>query len=468
MHKNKNKKIKIGIFHYRVGKTDGVSLEIEKRKKILSKHNCEVKLIAGPESIGADYTIKELEWDSREMAIIKENSFKIPSKKILTSAELSEKINKISKVIKHKLEIIQEKEKFQYILVHNIFSFGGHIPASKAFLEWIEENKIRCLSTSHDFYWEKKEFQIPRNKYIKKYLQKYMPPKSKYIQHIVINSIAEKKVRQRNKIDAKVIGDIFDFNQREWKYDKLNKKFLKQFKIEKNDIVILQATRIIPRKGIEIALEYAKELQSRIKKLTQKSIYNGKKITKNSKIVLVIAGYAEKENKKYLTKLKKLAIKKNISVRFISDHISAEREFSRNGKLKKFSLWDAYAHADLITYPSLWEGWGNQFIEAIFAKKPIAVFEYPVFKSDIRKEGYNIVSFGDKFVKDEKTGEVLLPETAMKKAVDKTIHSLLNKKFKKRAERNFKIGKKYHNYDILEKFLLSILEDIKIKELKEI
>lgn len=461
----KNKKIKIGIFHYRVGKTDGVSLEIEKRREILIKHNCDVRLIAGPNSVGADYIIKELEWDSLEMAIIKESSFKTPSKKILTSDKLSRKINKIAKKIKDRLEIIQKKESFDYILVHNVFSFGGHIPASKAFLEWIEENKIRCLATSHDFYWEKKEFQTPRNKFIEKYLQKYMPPKSKYIQHIVINSIAEKKVKKKNDIDAMVIGDIFDFNQKKWGRDNLNKEFLKQFKINDNDIVVLQATRIIPRKGIEIAIEYTRELQLRIKSLTKKSIYNGKKITKNSKVVLVIAGYAEKENKKYLAKLKKIAIKKNISVQFIADYISAEREFSKNGKLKKFSLWDAYTHADLITYPSLWEGWGNQFIEAIFAKKPIAVFEYPVFKSDIKKEGYNIVSFGDKFIVNKKTGEVSVPKGAMKKAVDRTISNLLSKQLnKKRINQNFKIGKKYHNYDILEKFLLSIIDDINIKK----
>lgn len=461
----KNKKIKIGIFHYRVGKTDGVSLEIEKRREILIKHNCDVRLIAGPNSVGADYIIKELEWDSLEMAIIKESSFKTPSKKILTSDKLSRKINKIAKKIKDRLEIIQKKESFDYILVHNVFSFGGHIPASKAFLEWIEENKIRCLATSHDFYWEKKEFQTPRNKFIEKYLQKYMPPKSKYIQHIVINSIAEKKVKKKNDIDAMVIGDIFDFNQKKWGRDNLNKEFLKQFKINDNDIVVLQATRIIPRKGIEIAIEYTRELQLRIKSLTKKSIYNGKKITKNSKVVLVIAGYAEKENKKYLAKLKKIAIKKNISVQFIADYISAEREFSKNGKLKKFSLWDAYTHADLITYPSLWEGWGNQFIEAIFAKKPIAVFEYPVFKSDIKKEGYNIVSFGDKFIVNKKTGEVSVPKGAMKKAVDRTIGNLLSKQLnKKRINQNFKIGKKYHNYDILEKFLLSIIDDINIKK----
>jgi len=45
---------------------------------------------------------------------------------------------------------------------------------------------------------------------------------------------------------------------------------------------------------------------------------------------------------------------------------------------------DTYVFADIISYPSIFEGWGNQFIEAVFAKKPVIVFEYPVFKSDIK------------------------------------------------------------------------------------
>ena len=66
---------KIAICHYRVGGTDGVSLEIEKRKEILERHGYTVKLIAGERSQGADFTIKELEWDNGIVPIIKENGF---------------------------------------------------------------------------------------------------------------------------------------------------------------------------------------------------------------------------------------------------------------------------------------------------------------------------------------------------------------------------------------------------------
>ena len=66
---------KIGICHYRIGKTDGVSLEIMKRKKVLEQMGYEVKLISGTRQIGADRVIEELEFDRPEIVKIKENAF---------------------------------------------------------------------------------------------------------------------------------------------------------------------------------------------------------------------------------------------------------------------------------------------------------------------------------------------------------------------------------------------------------
>ena len=67
--------MKIGIIHYRAGKTDGVSLEIVKRKAILEKLGYTVKIISGPENIGSDYVIPELEFELPEIQKIKTCSF---------------------------------------------------------------------------------------------------------------------------------------------------------------------------------------------------------------------------------------------------------------------------------------------------------------------------------------------------------------------------------------------------------
>lgn len=449
------KKKKIAICHYRVGKTDGVSLEIAKRKQILEKRGCDVKLIAGNESNGADYIIKELGWDNYVVPIVRENGFIYFNKNNLKAAELNEKMDKASDIIEKKLDFIQQKEKFDAVLIHNIFSFGCHTAAAQPFAKWIKKNKLPCLSTNHDFYWERKRFKIPPNGYLKKYIQEFMPIKSAYIKHIVINSLAKRELKKRFGIKSYVFPDIFDFGQELWKRDAFNKNFLKAVNIKPSDFIILQATRIMPRKGIELSIDFAKKMQKKIKKIKGETLYNGKKISSDSKVILIIAGYAENEDKKYLSKIKLKASRDGIEARFISKHIDATRDCRQIGDV--YSLWDAYVYADIITFPSLREGWGNQFIEAIFAKKPIVVFEYPVFKKDIKKEGYSVISLGGKIKEFDRFGLCRLPEKNINQAAETAVKWLVSANLNKKLERNFKIGKKYHSYKILEKFMMKEL-----------
>ena len=51
--------------------------------------------------------------------------------------------------------------------------------------------------------------------------------------------------------------------------------------------------------------------------------------------------------------------------------------------------------ADFVLYPSAWEGFGNQLLEAFAVGLPAAVFEYPVFKEDIAPKGVRVVSLRD-------------------------------------------------------------------------
>ncbi len=278
-----------------------------------------------------------------------------------------------------------------------------------------------------------------------------MPPKNNLIKHAVINSIEKEELKKRTKIDASVIYDTFDFEQKRWEKDSFNETFLKDFGIRENDLVLLQATRVVPRKAIEVAIDFAQNLKNNFSKLENKIIYNGKKISKDSRIVLILAGYSEKEDKNYIIKLKEKAKKQGVFIKTIHEYIDQKRE-NKNIE-KKYSLWDTYVFADVVTFPSIWEGWGNQFIEAVFAEKPIVVFEYPVFKKDIKKEGYEIISLGDEAKINEKTNLYQIPQKNINKAVDETTNWLLDKNLEKKLKNNFKIGKKYHSYEVLEKHL---------------
>jgi glycosyltransferase involved in cell wall biosynthesis len=161
---------KIAIIHYRVGRTDGVSLEIEKRKEILESLNYQVKLISGPVQQGADFIIDELEFDSDEVKKIKENSFKYFNNGSEPNKSLMKDIDDLSHRIEEKFLEYNSTEHFSAVLLHNIFSHGRHIAAASAFTRVAQKLQIPFICTNHDYYWEREEYKMPVSQQIKDYL----------------------------------------------------------------------------------------------------------------------------------------------------------------------------------------------------------------------------------------------------------------------------------------------------------
>ena len=91
---------KSAVVHYRIGKTDGVSLEIANRKKILEKLDHEVILISGPRQSSSNYIIPELEFDELNIIRIKENAF-IEFKDYANESELINHIYETSDTIEN-------------------------------------------------------------------------------------------------------------------------------------------------------------------------------------------------------------------------------------------------------------------------------------------------------------------------------------------------------------------------------
>jgi glycosyltransferase involved in cell wall biosynthesis len=84
---------------------------------------------------------------------------------------------------------------------------------------------------------------------------------------------------------------------------------------------------------------------------------------------------------------------------FAADIFNGVREQTSDGG-KIYSLADAHHPADLITYPSSIEGFGNAFLEAIYYQKPIVMSAYDIFKVDIRPKGFDVIEFDDYITDD--------------------------------------------------------------------
>lgn len=67
---------------------------------------------------------------------------------------------------------------------------------------------------------------------------------------------------------------------------------------------------------------------------------------------------------------------------------------------KIYTLCDACPHADFVTYPSLYEGFGNALIETVCFRKPALVNRYSVYVDDIVPCGFQFVEI-DGAITDE-------------------------------------------------------------------
>jgi len=130
-----------------------------------------------------------------------------------------------------------------------------------------------------------------------------------------------------------------------------------------------------------------------------------------------------------------------VEVLYIGDRVGSIHGFSRECK-KKYTIDDAYQAADIVTYPSGYEGFGNAFVEAIYFKKPIVVNRYSIFVEDIEPCGFDVIDFESFVTKQlvERLKVFMEPDN-------------LNAAVKK----NYELGKKFFSYEVLEQKLLSTI-----------
>jgi glycosyltransferase involved in cell wall biosynthesis len=149
--------------------------------------------------------------------------------------------------------------------------------------------------------------------------------------------------------------------------------------------MILQPTRVVPRKGIEHAIKLVQMLG-------------------DPKCKLVVSHDVGDEGYDYFHVLTDLARESGVDLRFISTRIGDVRQLDVEGR-KVYTLWDLYPHADLVTYPSTYEGFGNALLEAIYFKKPVVINRYEIFARDIEPKGLRLPTI-DNFVTQRVVEEV--------------------------------------------------------------
>jgi hypothetical protein len=411
--------MRIGFISTRLKGTDGVSLEVEKWSTVLRRMGHDIYYCAG--ELGGyaknGTLIPKLHFADQSIIRLSKRAFGEGAED--DGEKLTDEIYAVADEIRAPLREFIRSNHLDLIVVQNALTIPMNLPLGVCLTGLIAELGINTIAHHHDFFWERQRYQTNT---ILDLLDTTFPAKLPTIQHVTLNSIAKKRLEARRGIDSVVIPNVYDFSTPPNGIDGFNKDFRQALGLKNGDILVLQPTRVVQRKGIEMSIELINRLQM-------------------PDAHLFITHRADDEGLTYWHWLKREASNMSVDLQLV-DHLIGDERDNVNG-YKVYSLWDAYPHADLVTYPSLYEGFGNALLETIYFKKLTVINRYPVYNADIRPLGFEFIEL-DGFVDEgsiEKTRQYLKEPGQVKQM----------------AERNFAIAQEHLSFELLERKLGGLL-----------
>jgi glycosyltransferase involved in cell wall biosynthesis len=410
----------IGFISFRLSGTDGVSLETKKWADIFERNNCNCFYFGG-----------ELDAPEERSYIAPEAHFTHPEVKRLYAMafgnsvrprELTRGLHEIRVSLKDALYDFVKKYDIDVLVPENAITIPLNISLGLAITEFIAETGMKTIAHHHDFFWERKRFL--RN-CVWDYLNQCYPPHLNPIHHVVINSSGANQLALRTGISSTTIPNVMEFEKPAPGIDEYNADVREALGVSEDELLILQPTRVVQRKGIEHAIELVARMQM--------------------PATLVISHASGDEGYEYQERVREYADLMGIKAIFVDDIIGDYRGTLPDGR-KIYSLQDIYPHADLVTYPSLIEGFGNAFLEAIYFRKPIVVNNYSIYSHDIKPLGFEVIEMDDFISKRT------IEDTKALLADPDRIASMV--------EKNYQIALKYFGYRVLETKLWYIVKSL--------
>lgn len=415
--------MRIGIAATRLAGVDGVTFETVKWEMVLEELGHQMRLVAGD--------VDALRPNAR---LIPPMHFTHPTALEVAAAafdpaadrgELRRKIRRLADQLLPPLRDWVARNRLDALIVENAWAIPMHLPLGVALRDLAAETGLPTIGHHHDYWWERERFATC---VVPEVLDAAFPPDLGNVRHVSINSLAAGQLLARRGLPSTVVPNVFDFDQprpRGARRDQVRAQLRAELGMDDHALLVVQPTRVVPRKGIELAIELVGRLD-------------------DPHAVLLITSPAGDEGTDYLVTLERLADRWNVRLRYAADRFAPDRIGKRLNPTH--SLSDAYLAADLITYPSLYEGFGNALVEALFYGTPLVVNRYAVYDADIRPLGLRFIEI-DGAITDGTLAEVraLLADPARRR---------------RDARHNFRIGRERLGYDVLRRFLPALLPPV--------
>ena len=412
-------RLNIGFVSTRFAGTDGVSLEASKWARVLEDQGHTCYWFAGELAKSEHVSLRAVQAD------FKDDQNQWINHQLFSSHRKSLRLVRIicnyKSTIAARLKLFIDMYRLDLLVVENALAIPMHIPLGLALTDVIAKTGMPTIAHHHDFYWERERF-LPLNG-SRIYIHRAFPPRLPNIAHVVINSRARANLARLRGIRATVIPNVLDYANPPPVDKERIRAFRHSIGLKPDDMMLLQPTRIVQRKGIEAAIQLVKALN-------------------HPRYKLVVSHEAGDEGFEYASKIKRLARESGVNIRFVDrmvDDPYAPRPESNN----RFSLWDVYQAADFVTYPSLYEGFGNALLEAIYFNRPLLVNRYKVFAEDIEPKGFDVIKMDGRL-----TAEVIAD-----------IKHILHDK-KRRAEmaaKNYRLARRHYSFNTLRHELTALI-----------
>ena len=256
--------MRIGFIATRLSGTDGVSLEVAKWVQVLQRLGHETFYCAGElGSYAARGTlVPKMHFLDEDIQRINRRAFGLNADK--EPPQLLDEIGLLASELRDPIRQFIRANHLDLIITQNAQAIPMNLPLGLCLTDLIAETGIPTIAHHHDFFWERERYQT--NAFLD-FLDTYFPPNLPVIQHVTINSIAQSRLKQRRGLDSVVIPNVFDFATPPPVLDEYNRDFRQALGLDVASPLIIQPTRVIQRKGIEIAAELVSRLGRSPKRL---------------------------------------------------------------------------------------------------------------------------------------------------------------------------------------------------------
>ena len=420
--------MRIGFLSFRLAGTDGVSLEVAKWAHIYEQLGHQVFFCAGE----LDPTLPG--------SLVEEMHFTHPAIRRVNAAvfgqpeigwDLAAEIHRLATQLVNSIHQFVTKNRIDVLIAENVLAIPMNVPLGVALTRFLAASGMPAVGHHHDFYWERERFAHPDAQLL---LEEYFTPRMPNLKHVVINYLAQESLRARCGVDGLRVPNIFNFSVSAPGIDPFSADLRPALGIGDDQLMVLQPTRVIRRKGIELALELVRRLR----------LPSARRALQGREVLLVITHAGGDEGMDYLKELTQLAHQCEVPLIYAPERFAPAAGMGKQGKI--YSLWSAYVQADFVTYPSLYEGFGNAFLETIYFRLPLLVNRYPVYISDLRPLGFDVVEIDG----------VVNAET-----VEKCVTSIVDPVIRRRmVEKNFEIAREHFSYEAVAPLLESLLHPV--------